>query len=110
MEKEIPPELKRHLGTYGPQLFDSYCSEPIMWGYKILHYLGDELWQKMQKYGTMECASESGNWYLITEKLTPEKAIEKYGPVTDLELGPRGGFRSVTYGEKQFCSRELRPL
>jgi hypothetical protein len=49
------------------------------------------------------------DWFLITRKLTREEAIQKYGPISDEEIGPRGGWKSVTFGSTRFCSSYLRP-
>jgi hypothetical protein len=45
----------------------------------------------------------------VTERLTPAEAIRKYGPITELELGPQGGFKTVTYGTTKFMSRFVDP-
>ena len=101
LEKEFGPDIS----GYGPQLYDSNCGEPIAWGYKILRHLGEDKWQKIGEYGRLECNYPS--WFVITKFLTREEAIEKYGEVTSEERGPRGGFRSITFGSKNFCRREL---
>lgn len=103
---EIPEKFRAHLGNYGPQLFDSGCGEPVAWGYKIYSHLGEELWGEIQRYGAPECL-EPGKWVLVTRYLTHEEAIQKYGAVTEEERGPRGGFRSITFGKKKFLSRRL---
>jgi len=38
-------------------------------------------------------------------RLTRNEAIEKYGEITDMKIGPRGGHRSVTYGDKMFLCK-----
>jgi hypothetical protein len=50
-----------------------------------------------------------GNWVLVERWLTPEEAAKQYGKVTAMDLGPRGGFRSVTYGATTLYHRALRP-
>lgn len=57
-------------------------------------------------YGNIECAYP--NWFLITKTLTRDEAIKKYGPMTAEDVGPRGGWRSVTFGNKKFLSKSLR--
>ena len=99
-----PKEFEEYLGEYGPQLYDSWCGEPVGWGFKIIKHLGDEKWAKLSEHGDLECAYP--NWFLITRKLTRAEAIEKYGPVVE-ELGPRGGYKSGTFGEKRFVSKWL---
>lgn len=102
--KNLPPELipfQDDLGSYGPQSFDSYCGEPIAWGWKIINHLGSR-WPDLQKVASTGCHGV-GNWYVYDKSLTHEEAIEKYGPVTNENIGPKGGFKSRTYGDKQFA-------
>jgi hypothetical protein len=105
----MPAELREALGEYGGQISDGFSGETIGWGYKILRRLGEERWAEAGTFGDLECMQPSGQWYLITKWLTPREAIEKYGAVNDLVVGPSGGFKSVRYGEKQFGSRRLDP-
>jgi hypothetical protein len=106
---EMPADLRRFFGGYGPQFHDGYCGEPIAWGYKVIARMDEERWSKGSEYGRLECGHETGDWFLITKVLTPDEARAQYGEVTNLELGPRGGFRSVTYGSKKFGSKRLDP-
>jgi hypothetical protein len=77
--------------------------------------MGEENWEKAAEYGNLECDHGSGSWplktkwFLITKWLTPDDAKRQYGEVTAIEAGPRGGYRSVTYGAKRFGSRRLDP-
>jgi len=93
------------MGSFAPQLFDGTCGEPIGWGYKILEYLGDENRHEIQKYGILHCCYP--NWYLITKKISREEAEKTYGKITNEEFGPRGGWRSATFGDKTFSSKFL---
>lgn len=102
-----PKGFENCLSEYGLQLYDGYCGEPIMWGFKILYHLGEEKFRELGKFGDLECSYP--NWFLITKKLTREEAIKKYGTITDEEYGPRGGWKTSTFGEKRFCSQVLRP-
>lgn len=101
-----PPGFEHDLGDYGPQFYDSNCGEPIAWGFKIVRFLDDQRFKDLGNYGFVECGAP-GSWFLITEKLTRADAIKKYGKVTAEEFGPRGGFRSVTFGKKKFISSRL---
>lgn len=107
--KVLPEELRKHFSPFKAVGFDGWCGEPTMWGYTPNHHLGEELWAEAAKYGHWECFG-MGDWSLVTEKLTPELAEEKYGPIKKVDRGPRGGFRNVTYGEKTFSSRTVEPL
>ena len=67
--------------------------------------MGEENFRKLGKFGYLECIYPT--WFLITKKLTIKEAVEKYGTITELAVGPRGGFKSVTFGEKKFITRQL---
>ena len=106
---EMPTDLRSFFGGYGPQFHDGYCGEPIAWGYKVIARMGEERWSKASQYGRLECNHGTGDWYLITQALTPDEARAQHGEITNIELGPRGGFRSVTFGSKKFASKRLDP-
>jgi hypothetical protein len=106
---EMPAELRSFFGAYGPQFYDGYCGEPVAWGHPVLKRMDDARWQEASEYGDLQCAHLSGRWFLITKWLTVQEAQEKYGEVKNLELGPRGGFRTATYGDKRFASKRLDP-
>jgi hypothetical protein len=104
---EMSDELRRSLSDYGPQIYDAYSEEPIEWGYRILQHLGQDKFNELRDFGDTHYAGES--WFLVTKWLTPDEARQKYGEVTHTEFGPRGGFRSVTYGTTTFVSKRLDP-
>jgi hypothetical protein len=107
-----PEGYEGSLSGYGPILFDPSCGEPIGWGFVIRRQLGEEAFNALARYGDLQCLDPRGgpgNWALVVERLTEEKAIEMYGPRTELELGPRGGFKTVTYGTRKFRSTQMRP-
>lgn len=103
---EVPSDGS--LGSYGQVVHDGYCGEPIGWGFPIIKRLPEAQFNGLTKYGALECLSE-GRWVLVTHWLTEEEAVDRYGQVTHLALGPLGGFQSVTYGEKKFWDRRLKP-
>jgi hypothetical protein len=105
----MPAELRSAFGSYDICIHDGYCGEPIGWGFRLHRYLGETQWAEAGKYGELVFGGELGKWLLITKWLTPSEAIEKYGDVTEIERGPRGGFRSVVYGGKRFLSKRLDP-
>lgn len=76
-------------------LFDGWCGEPIAWARVGEPVIGRE-W------------TEHGQ-VAVTERLTPAEAVRKYGAIAELVVGPRGGFKSVTYGEQKFVSRWVDP-
>jgi hypothetical protein len=95
-------------GAYGPQIIDSFSGEPIGWGHKLLAHLGDRF-EELSDYGDPEYTRQTDQWLLITRWLTPSEARAKYGEVTNLEVGPRGGFKSVTFGSTRFLTKRLDP-
>lgn len=102
-----PEGYEDDLADYGPVLFDGGCGETVAWGFKIRRRLGDDRFGALRSFGTLKCVGPHGDWALIVERLTREQAIAKYGPVTNEDRGPRGGFLSITFGTKMFLSREL---
>lgn len=107
---KLPREFSTYVGSFGPVLFDSYCGEPVMWGFPIIKHLGEVLWSEISKYGRLVCNhGYPPEWYLVTKTLDHKSAVRIYGEVTNLELGPRGGFRNITFGDKKFMSKELKP-
>ena len=110
--RDKPPGCEDDLSDYGPQIVDGYCGKTIGWGFAIVRYLGQERFDALGKAGSLECVQGEHlepHWYVITDWLTPEEAVQEYGPVKELVLGPLKGFRSVTYGEKKFASNRLDP-
>lgn len=110
--RDKPAGYEDDLSDYGPQITDGYCGKTIGWGFALIRYLGEERFNVLGRVGSLECTQGEhleSHWYLITDWLKPEEAIQEYGPVKELVLGPLKGFRSVTYGEKQFVSKRLDP-
>lgn len=103
----LPPEgYEAELSEYRIVLHDGCCGEPIGWGFLIRRHLGEDRFNALGEYGDLECIT-AGSWCLVVRWLTPEEAVAQYGKVTAVERGPRGGFKSITYGAKRFLSRRL---
>ena len=51
---------------------------------------------------------ECNKWLYIVRKVTREECIKLYGPITNEEYGPRGGWKSVTFGTTRFAHDYLR--
>lgn len=79
----------------GGVLYDGWCGEPIAWARVGERVIGQE-WTR-------------DGYVAITERLTPAEAVRKYGPITEVELGRNGGFRSITYGTTKFIDRFVDP-
>jgi hypothetical protein len=109
---EIPSELQAYLNAYGVQARDGFCGEPVFWGYEINRRCEEDVWSQLSRLGPLECIDRDPSntrWALVTKYLTREEAEKQYGPITNEEFGPRGGWRSVTFGNKKFMSKALRP-
>jgi hypothetical protein len=65
-------------------LYDSWCGKPLVW---------------------IERHPETG---YSAKMLTRSKAIELYGEITNEEFGPRGGWKSVTFGDTKFISHYMK--
>lgn len=101
---EIPEHLKKYLSDYGPCVFDGWCGKPIRWGYEFIRYVPtDAEYEEISKYGVIDIIYPSKSKSLITKILTKDEAIKLYGEVTEIERGPRGGFRTMTFGTTKFC-------
>jgi hypothetical protein len=79
----------------GAVLFDSYSGEPIAWA-QIGEPVIEHVW------------TEHGR-VAVTEHLSPETAVQRYGSITEVVVGRNGGFKSVTYGATKFASRCVDP-
>lgn len=106
-EYEKSEGFEKELGAYGAVMFDPYCGEPVGWGFRLLRHMGEERFNKLQDFGELECLYP--DWYLVVKKISREQAIELYGEITAEEFGPRGGWRSITFGSKKFGSTYLKP-
>lgn len=106
-----PPEgCEAVLSEYSPVVFDGICGKPVGWGFRLLSRLGEDRFNALAAFGKLECLGGwPSKWVLVVKELTPEQAKIEYGSITHVELGPRGGFRSVTFGETRFCTRRLDP-
>lgn len=104
METAIKPKgLENNFSHYGEILFDSYSGETTAWGFKVLNRMNEDEFSIAREYGTMEYVYP--DWYLVTKRLTKEDAEMKYGEITEIEKGPRGGFKSVTFGKTRFNTK-----
>lgn len=115
--REIPERYAAYLGPYQEVIYDAACGKPIGWGRYLIakERLGNELFDRIGK----ECRGQwqylqpesFGNrkWALVDRWLTQEEAVELYGSQTAIVLGPRGGFKSITYGTTTFISSKMKP-
>ena len=109
---EPPKGYEGDLGSYERVLIDYICGEPLAYGFRLVRYMGEERFNGLRNHGKLtyiETGFGNGYWVLATDFLTPEKAVKLYGKVTRIRVGPRGGWKSAFYGEKEFGSKELDP-
>lgn len=108
-ETKIPDKFLPFLGEYGGHLKDHASKEIIGYGYPITGTLGEDMWKELSAFGKQIFDPKAKLWYLIVYSLTREQAIAKYGPVTHEEYGPRGGWKSVTFGTTKFDNAIFKP-
>ncbi len=104
-----PPSGYPELTGYVPLLFDSSCSEPIVWGFKIASPLVEERMKALEKFGRVISLGYYEPSALAVKFLTPEEAVKQYGPITHQLFGPQGGWKSVIYGTTKFTNVQLKP-
>lgn len=110
MEFQKPSGFENYLSEFEPIMYDGWCGEPVAWGFKIVRRLGEDLFRELSKHGQLECIDRlTSSWALITRTLSREEAVIRYGEVTDEVFGPRGGWKSTTFGNKKFISKFLKP-
>lgn len=105
-----PAGFESALSEFKPCFYDSGCGKPVAWGFKLIQYLSAEKFELLRSHGELACdySGSTSTWFFIVKRLTREDAIKIYGDVTSEEFGPRGGWKSVTFGTTTFFSRELR--
>lgn len=104
MIQDKPEGFEKDLSEFGIVMKDSGCGEPIAWGFEIINHLGEERFNLLKNICNVECVYPA--WVVVTKYLTVEEAIQKYGEITHIERGPRGGFKYMVFGgNKTFYSR-----
>lgn len=95
-----PKGFENDVSEYGPVSFDSYSGEPVKWGHTIHSRLGDDRFNELRSLFQLEVTNRdpwNTEWSVIRKTLSLTEAIEKYGPVTQLLVGPRGGSRTIQF-------------
>lgn len=97
--------INEYLSEKQFDLTDSWSGKPVA-KYRIVRDMPSELFG--QNRDKMVCLTP-GVWGYVDSIVTREECIELYGPITEEEYGPRGGWKSVTFGTTKFKSDYLRP-
>lgn len=110
----IPASFEEDLGKV--EVIYEENDIPFAWGRHLKNHLGDE------RFGELRCQCRlvhlgdyfSHLWAVITKENTQEEsilaAIKKYGEVTRVHVGPKGGYQWTEYGGERFYSSEFNPL
>jgi len=101
-----PEGYEEYLSDYGEQLYDGYSEKPVGWGFEVIKKMPLNQYEKLKTLGEM--AYPPNKRVLITKKLSREDAIKQYGNITNEEIGPRNGWKSITFGETKFLSNYLK--
>lgn len=102
-----PAGYEHMLSDYRVVISDSGCGEPIAWGWHIVQTLGETAFKLLQRDYDVQCLKK-GVWVVVSKWLTVDEATQKYGPCTGVTRGPRGGFKTISYGQKTFKSSRMK--
>lgn len=86
---------------------DESCNEIIFSGRKIIKIIPQHIMDDFKKNNEI-IYHDGGNYQLVDNLITRDKAIEKYGEISFEEYGPKGGWKSVTFGTTKFTSKLLK--
>jgi hypothetical protein len=100
-------ELNDFLSEETYPLVDAWCGKPIAYYRMLTHQLPESTFGKIRSKLLYSNGME--RWLYITKKVTREECITLYGEITEEEYGPRGGWKSVTFGTTKFKHDFLRP-
>lgn len=98
--------MEQYLSKEIYSLNDGNCGEPIIWYRKLVGRVPEDVFNMNRhrlEYLNLEF------WGYIERVITRKECIEKYGEITNEEYGPRGGWKSVTFGNKKFMTDKLHP-
>jgi len=90
------------------ELKDAYCGKPVAYFKIPTSKIPDELINK--NFDRMYFSQANQAWLYIDRKVTREECIKLYGEITDEEFGPRGGWKTVTFGTTKFKHEFLKPV
>lgn len=97
--------INDYLSTETYDLLDSWSGKPIG-SYRLLRNMPSDMFN--QNRHKMFCISV-GIWGYLDKVITRDECVKLYGEITHEEFGPRGGWKSITFGTTKFISDYLRP-
>jgi len=100
-------DIKDYLSEKTYELFDGMSGKPVAYYKSQTKRIPEELFN--QNFNKMYYSNSGGAWIYIERKVTREECIKLYGEITNEEFGPRGGWKSVTFGTTKFIHEYLRP-
>lgn len=101
-------KYNQYLSEYVYEIADSICGETVIWGRKINNNCPEDIYEEICKKLPLHYSYPTPNTMVITKVLTRQEAIDKYGEITEEEYGSRGGWESVTFGNKKFKSKFMK--
>lgn len=109
-EKVKPEGYEKTLSDFDVVARDSSSNEPIAWGFTIISKMDEERFTSLRSSHDVVCfGGTPPRWVVVSKWLTAEEAVERYGAVTKIVNGPRGAWKSTTYGATTFTSRHMAP-
>jgi hypothetical protein len=78
----------------------------LAWGCRLLQEVPTEQFEAMREHG--EWFYVDMEWHLLLRKFHLEELIEKFGGVTEVGLGPKGGFKYIIFGKTKFENKILK--
>jgi hypothetical protein len=94
---KIPYHLAKYVGPLGPCILED--GVVLAWGHELLCEISDQEFDELREYGTWH--HEMPDWILIQRTVLIEEIIKKHGEISDIGLGPSGGFKYITFTKKK---------
>jgi len=99
--------INNYLSEKVYELCDSWSGKPIAYYRVQTSRIPEELFN--ENFDRMYYSNGNNEWLYLERKVTRGECVELYGDITEEEFGPRGGWKSVTFGKTKFKHEFLRP-
>jgi hypothetical protein len=110
--ENLPQKFEPYLDVNECAIVDHVAGVPVAHGRKIIAKMGEDLFEELKQYGKLEYIlpkeGKLGEWYFLSRQLSRSEAAEQFGECTSEVFGPRGGWKSVTFGVTTFGSKLLK--